>query len=428
MKLRTRSRHGNRWPNSNTMEALAYHEDSALWTGTGPVAHSLNAMQSSGTEQVMTDCPDRWVAGFKDCWNWKNYWEYGVYHGGDVPRTFLLSGCDPNGSGAGLMFIPASAIIRGVPDYYTQGMRSTSLVERDFFDERIPTSITIDRGPIESDFSIWYLLVDLVQLNGLFEQIFGSVPRLLRMRRLRARIGRSVPPVSTWKALADAHLLAIFGVIPTVEDVKTFLQLMQKFTDNYEDMLRTLRDFHMLHEKPVKLELARVYPMQNLKPFTGVSVGGLQFERRVQKTLRDDVVFRRNALYKFTAPELAGWMSRVKQFCDTFGVLDRPRLFDAGAIVYDYCESSKRRESLAWFSKWNEPRDGHDFTVHGVMSDWQDIGVENRTVYVRRRFRPPPVLRVPPAPGINTSFVTFRRILISASLVAQRIPRYTRSQ
>jgi len=314
-----------------------------------------------------------------------------------------------------------------------------------FSDPRLPRKVLIDRDPFDTGFSLWYLIVDIVQMGGLFRKL--SSPEVIgRFIKLKGEYRiRKIPPEFTSRDVANSHLAVQFGLIPTLDDMQTFLRILTDWKKVYDNMLELMRKLHNHRFEPVEMEWLRETRSESF--VTHIPLFDLPVRLDVETEL---AVFHRTVQYKFTAPEFQGWISRLKQFIDAFGILDpaaiwdlipfsfvidwfigigrwlhqnRPRLFPATASITDYCESINLRKRLTWsIGPYWKPKAGlilpgsptcesHSAFVAGSIS----------TGFVRRRFIPP-VERLS-APKVKTSFVSLRRVAISSSLAAQRVPR-----
>jgi hypothetical protein len=310
-----------------------------------------------------------------------------------------------------------------------------------FSNRTIPHSIHIKFDPYDTDFSVWFAIVDVIQLKGLWRGLFSARGNLGRLRDLSLQSNRA-----TAKQLADDHLAVSFGLIPTFADIKKFISLIKTWTDIYDskEVAAKRRYWH----EPVT-DLKRLFPDRTLEGTTPVDIHpDVGFALDVQCRITTEVArVNRTCSYTYLAPEFHGFLSRLKQFIDAFGILDpaalwdvvpftfivdwfigigswlhknRPKLFPVDVLIRDYCESFKLVQVHAWYvHSYNRVLLGSFSDAHEVRN--QLLGVERHTTYLRRRFRPSAADTL--VPKINTEIISVRRALISASLVAQRIPR-----
>jgi len=336
-----------------------------------------------------------------------------------------------------------------VADYFRQyDLSSRSNLydfERSFSNPSIPTEVTIDRDPFDTGFSIWYLVVDVFQLKGLFASLFSTIVQKARFRALTSN-----NPTLTAKQLANDHLAVKFGLLPTIDDLQKFFHLIQSWQNRYDDLEAFLESTRAWHAEP--FELIGEYPNLEftLRGDTPVNVFGITQRPIIEARVKiEDRMFRRTASYSFSAPEFRGWSTRLKQFMDAFGVLDpaalwdvipfsfivdwfygvgnwlhanRPQLFPASVIVRDYCESKRLKLNVSWYATYFG-NNGSQFDPITLI-DTQLIAEQVYTSYVRRKLMPPPP-RIS-APRFSGSGISLSRALISASLIAQRVPSIPR--
>jgi len=313
------------------------------------------------------------------------------------------------------------------------------LYKRGFTLKELPVDVLIDRDPFDTNFSAWYLLVDLVDLRNAWESLQQRRGHrdLSVHKKMRYYLKGSN---ATAKDVANTNLGIQFGVLPTVKDMQDFFTVLANWQKVYGDMEEFTHKLRRHRFKPVDVkELKRDFTVMGQCVVPGVT---LPMRARVTT---ESAVFHRTAQYLFTAPEFQGWVSRLKQFVDAFGILDpaaiwdvipfsfvidwfvnvgdwlhknRPQLFPAGVSYEQYCESLKVRTIINWDAEYARIP---DFTSPAYAPNWHVIGYSDITAYARRKFRPSP--RTLQLPKVNKSFVSLRRISISASLVAQRIPR-----
>jgi len=312
--------------------------------------------------------------------------------------------------------------------------------ESPFADPSLPKNIQIDYDPFDTDFSIWYLVTDLYQMKGLWKSLFGSEVINRRFRRLD-----ELDLKQTAKQLADDHLMVQFGILPTIRDMQDFWTIINNWTKKYDEADEHLSKTRPWHATP--LRLTQYWPAHTER-FGHAIVRDIAFDSSHFKWKAVDTVeahMYRSASYSFTAPEFQGWLSRLKQFVDSFGIADpaalwdivpfsfivdwfygvgnwlhqnRPRFFPADVLVHDYCESIKVVRSTQWFGTYLQ----NDGILNPLlpMVDTYLCGT-TETAYVRRRFQPD--LSHVSVPRKSKNVLSVRRALISAALVAQRLPR-----
>jgi len=313
-----------------------------------------------------------------------------------------------------------------------------------FSNSSIPTKVTIDRDPFDTNFSVWYLVVDVFQLRGLFASLFSTIVQKARFRALTDR-----DPRKTAKQFANDHLAVQFGLLPTIADLQKFCHLILNWQKRYDDLKGFLESTRAWHAEPYAL--TQEYPLEQFSIWGTTAVDAFaitQLPILEARVTVNDRSFRRTASYSFSAPEFRGWSTRLKQFLDAFGVIDpaaiwdvipfsfivdwffgvgnwlhknRPRLFPADVIIRDYCESKRVVLDVKWFMSYAGTTSGSP-PLSQITGDY--LGSDIYTTYLRKRFHPPSVSI--PSPRLQGSGITLSRALISASLIAQRIPAVPR--
>jgi hypothetical protein len=315
----------------------------------------------------------------------------------------------------------------------------------------LPRKFLIKRDPFDSEFSIWYLLVDLIDLKKTLKGALSGLLGLSSGRRRRYR----PPKKFTARDIADKHLGIQFGLIPTVRDIQDFISTINRFRDNLKNDGSNGKRY-VSHSQVQKLESSINY--LDLESWSqdlvfAIPHSPIGYPVDITVTRKVTATWHGEALYGFICPELRGWVARLCQICDSFGILDpaavwdvipfsfivdwfysvstwlhnnRPRLFRATSALYDYLESVKVVSEVSYMlnnaSILSNIQVGVPLeTVSGP------IGKDTCTEYIRRRFTPPPgyVQLAPRSGGSNSiSMVALdNRIGISTSLAAQRLPR-----
>jgi hypothetical protein len=348
---------------------------------------------------------------------------------------------------------PVRQIIENSPGYHSVHPFSLSLLEKAFWDTRLPRDITINRDPFDSGFSIWYLVVDIKDLVEIYKKIFKPNDLSKRYRR-SDRLSRLRQAITghedmTASQLHNANLFVQFGLLPTVSDFEDFFRILNTWKKHYDDAKELFRKKHLYHLPVIDA------PQLNLfsRTHTGI-VGhalGTDFPLTAEVQTSVGARFHRTLQYQYTAPEFIGWMSRIAQFIDSFGILDpaaiwdvvpfsfvvdwfinigpwlhnnRPRLFGADTKILDYCESVKRVDTVTWRMDWNAPFGGPPSGPSSTAYVNEQVLVETYTNYVRRKLTPSVSdFTSASLPRYTKRFVNLRRISIASSLVAQRIPR-----
>jgi hypothetical protein len=308
-----------------------------------------------------------------------------------------------------------------------------------------PRKITIERDPFDTEFSIWFVLVDLFLVKSLLSVLKSGLGVIFR---------KSLPPRATARDIADGHLGTRFGVLPLIRDLQELGTTLRTWSSRYDEMAKFV---HKRFRKHLRRRISGIFPdwqetVSVSLPLHKTTVGLDITIKSVSYTSWHGLV-----LYGFICPQLSGFIARLKQFMDSFGIFDpkalwdvipfsfvldwffsvqswlkdfTPKFFRATAVLYDYLESVKVTTEVSYTATWVAPSlggpnvlDPADLlnTVTGV------IGSETYTTYVRYRFRPELAnvaigdkLR---RRGLGAPAVELTRVAIAASLIAQRIPR-----
>jgi hypothetical protein len=311
-----------------------------------------------------------------------------------------------------------------------------------FGDSRLPSNMKIRRDPFDTDFSVFYTIVDLLDLK---KGITGLAKRMFSARR------SNLPRKLTARQLHDTHLGVRFGIIPTIADIQDLISTISSWKKRYDQIGALSEKRWTVHDH--KDQLQNLVVGFDLEDWEESHVGTIPVFPNggaLGFNIRSSTVasWHAEALYGFTCPEFQGWLSRLAQITDSFGLLDpaalwdvvpfsfivdwffsvsswlhknRPRLFPATAVLYDYLESVKIEQTVRYTLTAGYLEVASPY--YRVSTDL--IGTEVYTTYHRQRFQPPDG-HVTLAPGTreNVSFVAVaNRVAIASSLVAQRLPR-----
>jgi hypothetical protein len=178
--------------------------------------------------------------------------------------------------------------------------------------------------PLDSEFSIWYLIRDIAEAPKLVKGIFRSI------RRIKSLIG-SDPAFSryvnrhTMKELASLHLAKVYGILPTIADLRDFTEL-------------TLKWYKSWRERSFPIGTLRTYKNRRVLPHSA----GVPFSRRLRflafgasyhfadvQGQTNEFVLNQTMKYYFVAPELTERMNLLAGLVDASGVLDPAALWDA---------------------------------------------------------------------------------------------------
>jgi len=353
-------------------------------------------------------------------------YQYYVYPVSDTGEDFVYS--VPNAH-----IVTQSSLYRNIYPWKVEA------VEKLFFDTSLPVEIPLNKDPFDTNFSIWYLITDLVLLKSLFKQVFQS-GRLTRLRRIARR-----HPASAIKQIANDYLLEKFGIKPTVDDIIEFVRLLSSWKEKYDHMDQLLNEEHVW--RAAQLDIFDRVQDHNYISIYHAPLRDLNVKASVRY---QHAYFNRCCRYKFAAPEFQGWLARLCQFIDAFGVLDpaaiwdtipfsfvvdwflgvgnflhenRPRFFPATINVTDYCESILLSANASWYIEG--PAITAPLGEYPIPDRELFVGSQQYTTFVRRRFCP----RLANFTGLrvksSSSFVKIDHAIVASALLAQRaLPRH----
>jgi hypothetical protein len=315
-----------------------------------------------------------------------------------------------------------------------------------FKQRSLPRVVNIDRDPFDTEFSVWYSIVDMFDLVKLIKSIGKGLVGISR--------GRIHDP-RTAKDLHDANLLTRFGIIPTIADIQELINQIKTWKDRYDNSSEAI--LKVRRYRFDKVSLSSVFPSWKetvLVPFPRTNGKSILVSVESKTTAS----WRGSMDYRFHCPEFSCWLARVKQIMDSFGILDpaaawdkvpfsfvldwffttsqwlhafKPRLFPAEVLAIDYSESITVDTSISYRVRTS----GSNLVQAGAfpsvpVPDYYDqmIGFNTYKTYVRKRFRPDPthiriVSNSPSLKGNRKVAVDLNRVAVSASLLGQRIPR-----
>jgi len=307
----------------------------------------------------------------------------------------------------------------------------------------ITQRVTIDRNPFDTDFSIWYLITDLIQL-----------PKLAVSLLSKASLLRSIKTQASLKDVANDHLAIQFGLLPTIADLREFLAIVTKWGRKYTDLGTEFTEGFRVFGDKIPL-------IPSFKVRHTVYADGFGYPLRATVDLGvDSPVLYSAARYYFVCPELTGILNRIKQFVDQAGLLDpaalwdvipwsfiidwffdigpwihknlKPQLLPADVVLCDWCESIGRRINVKVTAHIREPVP----LAPGEPDRETDVVICTGyiTQYARKRQFPASLIVNSKQIELQKSIVTIRRTLIGSALVVQgtatqgprRSPQYRR--
>jgi hypothetical protein len=444
------------------------------WTTT-PHPTLLNGNAADAYFGIMVDEVTKGKWKYNDCTNdsFHGDYKYVAPGGGVFGVSYYNTWCDPELNAGSDAYIRAnrsvceamrSALQRNAPR-----PASVTQLEQLFLSPQLPRKVQIDRDPFDTDFSIWYLLVDIVQFWKSFRKITGhralrgrehyfSEKRLVRIKNRRKHFSEFRDPNSlrekTAKEIANSHLGTQFGIIPLIADIADTINVIRTWREKYDDAKTILSKRYKRHQPKVSLQ--GLFPnweeyVEFNVPFTNslYPMGGI-----VKSNTHSE--WHGMALYGFDAPEFSGFITRLAQLVDSFGILDpqaiwdavpfsfvvdwffttqqwmkkyKPKLFPAMARLYDYLESIQATTILSYkvTKAWYTPTyiSGPSRPVAYPFQGY--IGSETFKAYARHRFQPD-LAAVEVVSGLHlkrnrNAAVDINRTAIASSLIAQRLPR-----
>ncbi len=360
-----------------------------------------------------------------------------------VPNSWV--GSDGPGGGFTLMFdvgfnrVTEISLLRilaesrtdiGLPLEMTMYHRNAVDLYRDLSKAARTTSIEIAniKNPFrKEEFSIWYLLVDLVEL-----------PRLALSIRDSAKLLKQLRSEAKFKDVADSYLAYQFGLKPTIADISDLIRVLKQWSAHVStagDVIGgTYTNIH-----PVRVLDPSSRSVQCVWSGDGCSVNyGL--------SLVSSLELHQTTKFYFVSPKLADILSHFKALVDRLGILDptvlwdvlpwsfvvdwvvdvtgwihtnlKPELVPADLVVCDWGESLHQNTSITGLITW--PGVISQFDKSSTTGVLPLIGTAFSTARKRQFPRPLQVKQVTPLLKPKGSIVTIRRTWLGCALVVQR--------
>lgn len=225
-----------------------------------------------------------------------------------------------------------------------------------------PYRVTIKElmNPLESEFSIWYLIRDLYELPKLMRSLIGG------MGRLRSIFGSSpalaaVRDKQTWKAISSLHLANQYGILPTLEDLREFADLVLKWYNMWIKETQKVGDLRTYHGP---LQAWKKNRSSFSVPLRFDTFGASHGTGNASVTL-GNIMSSLTVKYYFICPELTNLMSALKLVVDQLGIFDPAALWDL--VPFSFV--------IDWFldvSKLLHSRRPRLFPVTLVIADWAE--------------------------------------------------------
>jgi len=301
--------------------------------------------------------------------------------------------------------------------------------------------IDIGEDPFDGGFSIWFLVRDLWDLK----KLSLSIVKILSSRgELRTLEG-------TFSKVAESHVVVQYGLSPTIDDMKTFVNVVKKLCNAFTGK----GQFSKLYTAHSKMELAPAKSFSRTGTYQRDLFSGAVVCDYVQKPIMAYLTLK----YYFVCPELTGFANRLRAAADLLGIVDlaglwdllpwsfvvdwffdvqtflhkhlRHRFLPVDICVVDACQSvhinGDVRTSMS--GKWGWSQD--DISGVAPLSTKVNQLFADSTYYMsaRRRVFPYPIRINPPKIKRGTG-ITIRRVIIGSAIVGLRSqvhPRFSRA-
>jgi len=300
--------------------------------------------------------------------------------------------------------------------------------------EQLTKSVTIDADPFETDFSAWFLLVDLVQLPKLAISLLNARPALKKLERAAGRR-------ATANQVANSYLATQFGLLPTLDDMRTFVRILAGWARAYDRTRNVFKNCQTWHA-PIKRNVipAGVSTIPATSHLMGVDIP-------VRVIVEASwVSMYQTTKYYFVCPEFTGILNRIKQFVDRFGLLDpaaiwdvipfsfivdwfipvgtwvhknlKPHLFPANVVLADWCESLGRTLRIHAEADVMLPDSGSPTGIPATCRFCTATVLQ----YARRRQFPRPLEVKRSKPLVpNDRVMSIKRFFIGSAVGVQRV-------
>jgi hypothetical protein len=229
-------------------------------------------------------------------------------------------------------------------------------------DPPITKSATVTRNPVDTEFSLWFLLVDIKEFPKLITSIFTLVRSL---RKLRFSSTMMNLPYNDWMS---SQLAFDYGLKPSLQDLGEFVHLIKKWGSLIDYRNYLTNEIYTAHKPVREIEPPKLYE----RTF-------LFHEEGARATLNMRYVVGAKRLYQttkyyFVAPELHGLLATIKAAADRLG------LNDVFAAAWDIVPFSFVIDWVVdiggWLHKNLKP---NWYPVDLVVSDWAESFIREST-------------------------------------------------
>lgn len=179
-------------------------------------------------------------------------------------------------------------------------------------DNAITREVKVEKDPFDRTFSLWSLLVDILEVKTLQRSIVHS---------LKTFAGNNTR--LSFKAVSQSHLAIQYGLLPTLTDIREFMDLWTKYAVHDSDQDR-FGAVYTSHNDRVEIQPARVTPTETYRFF---GIGGSTCDLLVSRSY-GPLVLSETTKYYFVAPVLADTLATLRLLIDRLGLLDPAAAWD----------------------------------------------------------------------------------------------------
>jgi hypothetical protein len=177
--------------------------------------------------------------------------------------------------------------------------------------------------PLESEFSIWYLLADVKEAPKLLKSLSQSIKRL---KSLAGKDGilRAAIKKHSMKEFANLRLAVVYGLLPTIADLREFSQTALKWYDTWVKKTHTFGTLRTWKGRVVLKGTSEEPTVTRLR----FLAYGSAYHYADATCASGEYVLHQTLKYFFVCPELTDRMNAIKALIDASGVLDPAALWD----------------------------------------------------------------------------------------------------
>jgi hypothetical protein len=290
---------------------------------------------------------------------------------------------------------------------------------------RAAREFIIKEDPFSTEFSLWFLLVDIIELPRLATIL---VPLIKAIKKLRFR--KDIP----LSVIAKSHLGVSFGLLPTIADLREFTDAVLRLAQAFGGKT-AFGQVYTARQEPIELDKGKVITTDHV-----YRLGAATVNLSVRKEV-DPLMLHRTLKYYFVCPELSSILNRLKAFADLFGLLDptvfwdvipfsflidwffdvsswihnnlKPRVYPVDTVITDYCESIHQHSVVritARYTGWSS------YDVRSAVPQAYTFKQGTSHQIARKRIFPVSATFVSP-PVKHGVGISFRRAIIGAALI-----------